>query len=149
MSFDSRENLKAYETAETSEASISQVPESDTREKLEADIYDYLDKTLEGWNNEAEFYPEPVCTWLDRQAAITEQECLVQSVQGADAILTVENVKLLQKVKWLETERAEYRRLIRDMYHALVKTSSGFDWVVHGEGEEWKNRMAELGIDAE
>ena len=77
----------------------------DSREKLEADIREYV-HYIAGATLMSDRADEAVVHgWLDRQAAITERECLVLSVDGADAILTAENAKLQEQVDRLTAER--------------------------------------------
>lgn len=71
--------------------------EADSREKLEADVLEMVKKGFITY--------ETLIEWLDRQAAITERECLVKSVQGADAILIAECAELQAQVDELTAER--------------------------------------------
>lgn len=82
----------------------------DSREKLEEDVREWANAFNSALDDD---YSEEVINaghiamihcWLDRQAAITERECLVQSVQGADAILTAENAELQAKVDKLTAQ---------------------------------------------
>ena len=77
--------------------------ECDTREKLERDIkaeyYMLADEEL-----------EPIFGWLDRQAAITEQECQANAIWAWQ-----ERYKALNQVAELTAERDELRERVRKL----------------------------------
>lgn len=74
---DTREQLTdsfmKYERMEGRTLIIDGAEFADTREKLEADVQKYLDlpANCRGWGDY-----KVVCEWLDRQAAITQRECM-------------------------------------------------------------------------
>ena len=90
----------------TVEDGASQVPQSDSRERLEADVRNQTEcswVTAPHWK---------VIDWLDRQAAITERECIDQHI--ADQIGSMwkdEKVRKLQdQVDSLTAERDHFRK---------------------------------------
>lgn len=108
---------------------------TDTREKLEADIrklYTHSTSTLmypPSANKTTDYIKsvsvDTVLGWLDRQSAITERECLVQSVQGADAILTAENAELQARLEkshrdWL-VDAGEYEQVADGMKKQIAE----------------------------
>ena len=87
---------------------------TDSREQLEEDANGYV---MSWWQSDwvdsfghADSMKRDIMRLLDRQEAIIERECLVQSVQGADAILTAENAELQARIDELaeQLEDAEY-----------------------------------------
>lgn len=102
--------------------------EADSREKLEADVLEMVKKGFITY--------ETLIEWLDRQAAITESECLVKSVQGADAILIAECAELQAQVNELK-ERADYN------IHGWAKANIG--WAeANAEVEKWQMKCDEF-----
>lgn len=81
--------------------------ESDSREKLEADVLEIARK-INMTEDGIKACAKELNALLDRQAAITESECLVKSVQGADAIAQAEIAELQDQ---LESAHAKNRAL--------------------------------------
>ena len=103
-SVDAHSKAQSKTVPNLSEQSESLSDEADTSEKLEADVFNLIAQMVNEaysmgeheatWTVNRASVHKCIVSWLDRQAAITERECLVQSVQGADAILIAENAEL-------------------------------------------------------
>lgn len=131
---DGNENLGS--SSGTSEDFEGKGSEVDSREKLEADM---LGGSVTTSDNGVQFIHAPfesVLRWLNRQAAITEQECLVQSVQGADAILTAENAELKRKLEAATQANGDYR----DEWHRVCEERMNLRRELTAE----KNKSVEL-----
>lgn len=72
----SEQDTRELRNCGTAEDNASQVPESDTREKLEADIAAWAskDKSIPLFARTVIITYDHLLDWLDRQAAITERE---------------------------------------------------------------------------
>lgn len=89
----------------TAGAETSQVTEQDTREKLEADITTYLLDKVATWSKTRYELNNEIIGWLDRQDAITTQECNDVYGSGCEACRNAQKRKiaeLQEKVDKLE-----------------------------------------------
>ena len=92
------------EHAETDVSSAIAYENSDSREKLEADVRDHF------WHNDW-CRTDMVLEWLDRQAAITERETIKSEYKA----LRKENDELRAKVKELTADLKDEGRTVNEL----------------------------------
>ena len=93
--------------------------ETDSREKLEADIRAYRGAP----SNVVNMIP----VWIDRAFTIAERECLVQSVQGANAILTAENAELQKRIATQKRTIESYKGDARELQEQVDRLTAERD----------------------
>lgn len=98
------------------------VAQADSREKLEADVYQAAEEMEEFTHGEKFINTNKILRWLDRQAAITERECreypcnnISCSIALGNQNLIAENRMLHKQVDSLTAERDELRDIIDHM----------------------------------
>lgn len=116
----------------TAEAKTSRVPESDTREKLEADVHIRCDGGMR----------RKVLEWLDRQAAIVEREWTESNDRLIDTMRTTSEQyreKIAELTEQLEAAHAKNRAL---KAHISKMQHGRHGW--HVKGVELEKENAEL-----